>query len=339
MELAEMLSDKGLFFPTGHSTGVGIGGYLLQGGFGWAGRDYGPACMSVTAIDAVTADGELVHADESENSDLLWAARGGGPGFFAVVTKFYLTVYPRRPVTLMNQYVYPISAAREVFEFVHSVGRETPTELLVLITRTPVTGDEPAVVLVAVAHADTENEAVEQLALFETCPVRDAAIVAQVEVPTDHVTLTRTADEGRFDDSRRWLADNMGTDAGFADLWPTIENMIATWPEGWKTHLMVFNWDHRAQPERPSMAFSIEGAFFYGLYAEWGEAADDDTLTDWVTRNMRALEPYATGMALSDENLLNRPFRFVADDNLSRLDDLRAHWDPDGRFVSWLGRP
>ena len=36
------------------------------------------------AIDVVTADGELVHADERENADLLWAARGAGPGFFGV---------------------------------------------------------------------------------------------------------------------------------------------------------------------------------------------------------------------------------------------------------------
>jgi hypothetical protein len=26
-------------------------------------------------------------------------------------------------------------------------------------------------------------------------------------------------------------------------------------------------------------------------------------------------------------------------ENLRRLDDVRATWDPDGMFVSWLGRP
>jgi hypothetical protein len=42
---------------------------------------------------------------------------------------------------------------------------------------------------------------------------------------------------------------------------------------------------------------------------------------------------------LADENLINRPVRFMADDNLGRLDDLRRTWDPRGTFVSWLGRP
>ncbi|MEU1801596.1 FAD-binding protein [Streptomyces sp. NPDC019937] len=36
---------------------------------------------------------------------------------------------------------------------------------------------------------------------------------------------------------------------------------------------------------------------------------------------------------------VNRPRRFVSDDHLRRLDEIRAQYDPDGRFVSWLGRP
>ena len=51
--------------PLGTARASRVGGYLLQGGFGWNGRVHGPACMSVEAIDVVTADGELVHADET----------------------------------------------------------------------------------------------------------------------------------------------------------------------------------------------------------------------------------------------------------------------------------
>ena len=59
---------------------VGLGGFLLQGGFGWNSRAWGPACVSVRAIDVVTADGEMWHADAKRSADLLWAARGAGPG-------------------------------------------------------------------------------------------------------------------------------------------------------------------------------------------------------------------------------------------------------------------
>ena len=77
----------------GHCASVGLGGYLLQGGQGWNGRSRGWACQSVTGLDVVTADGRLVHADAEANPDLLWAARGAGPGFPGIVTRFYLQTY------------------------------------------------------------------------------------------------------------------------------------------------------------------------------------------------------------------------------------------------------
>jgi FAD/FMN-containing dehydrogenase len=55
--LAELMK-RDLFFPVGHCRGVAIGGYLLQGGFGWNGRAFGIACSNVLAIDYVDADGE-----------------------------------------------------------------------------------------------------------------------------------------------------------------------------------------------------------------------------------------------------------------------------------------
>ena len=61
--------------------------------------------MSVEAIDVVTADGELVRADEEQNAELLWAARGSGPGFFGVVTRFHLRLQPR-PRVVANALVH-----------------------------------------------------------------------------------------------------------------------------------------------------------------------------------------------------------------------------------------
>ena len=79
-ELAPYLAERGRAFPGGHCPSVGLGGFLLQGGQGWNGRAKGWACQSVAGLDVVTADGKLVHADAGENPDLLWAARGAGPG-------------------------------------------------------------------------------------------------------------------------------------------------------------------------------------------------------------------------------------------------------------------
>ncbi|WP_030988328.1 FAD-binding oxidoreductase [Streptomyces sp. NRRL S-1813] len=338
-EFSSMLAGQNLFFPTGHCSGVSLGGYLLQGGFAWAGRDYGPACMSVTGIDAVTAAGEQVHADETENPDLFWASRGAGPGFFAVVTRFHVKLHPRRRITMNSGYFWPASAAYDVYRFVHETGRRTPTEINLLCSRDPMTDDEPLIALNATAFTDTEEEAREQLSVYESCPARAQALATRLNEVTDTATLSRFGTDPHYDETKRYLADNMWTHASFDDLWPNFEEMLKTWPPA-PSHLVMFNWGgHEGQPARPSMAYSVEDELYYALYAAWTDPADDSTYTRWVTDHMRAWEPYASGIQLADENLLNRPYRFVTDENLRRLDDLRATWDPGGMFVSWLGRP
>ncbi|MFF3145634.1 FAD-binding oxidoreductase [Streptomyces sp. NPDC057927] len=338
-ELNAMVAEQNLFFPTGHCTGVSIGGYLLQGGFGWAGRDYGPACMSVTGIDVVTASGERIHADETQNADLFWAARGAGPGFFAVVTRFYVKLYPRMRVTMNSGYFWPASAAQDVYRFVHEIGRQTPTEINLLCCRDPMTDGAPLISLNATAFTDTEEEAREQLSIYESCPARPHVLTTRLNEVTDTETLSRYGTDPHYDETKRYLADSMWTHASFDDLWPNFEAMLKTWPPA-PSHLVVFNWGgYERQPARPSMAYSVEDELYYGLYAAWTDPADSRTYTDWVTNHMRAWEPYASGIQLADENLINRPYRFVTDENLQRLDVLRAGWDPDGLFVSWLGRP
>jgi FAD/FMN-containing dehydrogenase len=120
-ELNRALRKHDLFFPSGHCMTVGLGGFLLQGGFGWNSRLWGPACVSVTGVDVVTADGELVHADANQNADLYWAARGAGPGFFGVVTCFDVRLQPRPKVMMRSDYLYPIDVFDDVLTWALSV--------------------------------------------------------------------------------------------------------------------------------------------------------------------------------------------------------------------------
>ncbi len=121
-ELLVALGEKELFFPAGHCVGVAVGGYLLQGGYGWNGRVHGPACMSVHAIDVVTADGELVRADSQQNADLLWAARGSGPGFFGAVTRFHVGLVPKPKVVANGLLPYELDVLEDVFRWAHEIG-------------------------------------------------------------------------------------------------------------------------------------------------------------------------------------------------------------------------
>ena len=79
-DFATELDSQGLFFPSGHCEGIRLGGYLLQGGYGWNSPAIGLACESVLGLEVVTADGEQIYCDPENHPDLYWAARGSGTG-------------------------------------------------------------------------------------------------------------------------------------------------------------------------------------------------------------------------------------------------------------------
>ena len=79
-ELCDELATHRLFFPAGHCRGVALGGYLLQGGYGWNSRVLGPACESVIAIDVVTADGDSCIAMRPRTPTCTGRRAGRAPG-------------------------------------------------------------------------------------------------------------------------------------------------------------------------------------------------------------------------------------------------------------------
>jgi FAD/FMN-containing dehydrogenase len=90
--LAKQLGKYGLAFPVAHCPCVPLSDFILSGGLGWNAGEWGISCFSLLSIDVVTADGSLLTASETGNTQLLWAARGAGPGFFGVATKISRSV-------------------------------------------------------------------------------------------------------------------------------------------------------------------------------------------------------------------------------------------------------
>jgi FAD/FMN-containing dehydrogenase len=337
-ELCGLLDERGLFFPAGHCKGVAVGGYLLQGGYGWNSRLLGPACESVVGLDVVTADGRAVHCDAESEPDLYWAARGSGPGFFAVVTAFHLQLYDKPAVCGSSVYAYPIERADEVFTWARAISPDIDrrVELQIVTSRSfPGLGlDHPAIVLASPVFADSEEDAQQALALLDTCPVRGDALVAVPFAPTE-LGAWYDAVMSNYPDGHRYATDNMWTSAPAEDLLPGIRRIIETMPPH-PSHFLWLGWG--VSPPRQDMAYSLEDEVYLALYGCWERAEDDDRYGDWARSNMAAMAPLATGIQLADENLGERPAPFASAKAMTRLDEVRASYDPDGRFHPWMGR-
>jgi hypothetical protein len=113
-DVIDAAGPYGLAAPHGSSGGVGVAGYTLGGGLSWYARKFGLATNSITAIELVNADGEVVRADARTNPDLFWAARGGG-GNFGVVTALEIALQPIADA-VAGMLVWDVSRAEGVLQ-------------------------------------------------------------------------------------------------------------------------------------------------------------------------------------------------------------------------------
>jgi FAD/FMN-containing dehydrogenase len=89
------LAARSLAVPAAASPTVGIAGLALGGGLGALSRLHGTTSDNLVAIQLVMADGSAVSCDDTQNSDVLWACRGGGGGNFGVATSLTFGTHDR----------------------------------------------------------------------------------------------------------------------------------------------------------------------------------------------------------------------------------------------------
>jgi FAD/FMN-containing dehydrogenase len=114
--------------PGGLISGTGVAGLTLSGGIGWLRGRHGLSCDNLLAADIVTADGKLVHASETENSELLWALRGGG-GNFGVVVSFEFKLHEVELELMFCGPAYPEERAHEIIPLWRDFMKTAPDRL------------------------------------------------------------------------------------------------------------------------------------------------------------------------------------------------------------------
>ncbi|KAF4540670.1 FAD binding domain protein [Lasiodiplodia theobromae] len=315
--LTEFLTPKGRFFPGGHCGDVALGGFLLQGGMGLNSRSYGWACEYITAIDVITADGELKHCDRFENADLYWAARGAGPGFPAIVTKFYMETRPFLGVMKKSTYTYPMDQYDAVMAWLLKIipVLSEDVEPILVSSYHPVL-QTPTLMVQSTVQATSDADALAKLKpLIDSRP---PAALSAVDCEDSSFAKEYSLQDNFFRRGCRVLADDVYLDQN-ADMISVCRRAFTQLTSKWSSAY----WEPMNPVSRrplPDMALSLHTDHYIAVYAVYEDASEDSFHRAWVDDYIQELEKHS----------------FWSDEAGKRLMNIRKKWDPTGRICGYL---
>jgi FAD/FMN-containing dehydrogenase len=329
----------GLAVPLGAVSATGVGGLSLHGGLGLLTRKYGLSADNLVSADVVTANGELITADETQHADVLWALRGGG-GNFGVVTSFEFRLHPVGPDVYFMLTFYAAADGRRVLERFRDFMATAPDELMAIAIFWNAPEGEPipephrgAPVLVLVgcwSGALEEGDAA-------TRPLREITTpIVDLSGPMPFVAAQQLFDHdypsgGRYYWKSLHLPE-LGDDVvdfvtEIAADRPTPHSTVEVWALGGAMG--------RVAPEATAF-YQRESRWLLAIEANAHDAATDEANIAWVRRRFeeaRRFSPGGTyfnfaGFLEEGEEMLARSFG----GNYDRIREVKAKYDPENVF-------
>ncbi|TDO45937.1 FAD/FMN-containing dehydrogenase [Kribbella sp. VKM Ac-2527] len=319
----------------GRVSTTGVAGLTLGGGSGWLERKFGLACDNLISVELITAEGELVIADETRNTDLFWALHGGG-GNFGVATSLTFRLHSV-PVTTLSMLLWPASAGPEVLRAYRDLFEAgAPEELgggVIYMTGPPeefVPEHLQGRLLVGAGgvYLGSEEETREVLKpLFDLAP--EGELVAQMPYAELNSALDDPPGFRNY-----WSAEHLNT---FPDEAVRVfSDRAADMPMPAPSQQALLPWggavargaDQWPLPHR-SAAWVVHP---FGL---WADAADDERGIAWARNLCADLKPWTTGAVylnfIGDEGR-DRVVAGFGEENYRRLAQVKAQYDPDNVF-------
>ena len=336
-ELDAATQAHSLAVPTGINSTTGIAGLTLGGGFGWISRKFGMTVDNLLSARVVLADGSVVVASESENSDLFWGLRGGG-GNFGVATSFEFQAHPVGPEILAGLIVHPFSAAPEVLRAYRDFVKDAPDEVTVwaVMRKAPplpflpedVHGTE--VLILATMYTGDMSEGEVALA-----PLRDIGEpIADVIGPHPFTGWQQAFDPLLTPGERNYWKTHDFDEMSDAML-DTVLGYVATLPD---PQCEVFN-AHLggAQGRVSNDATAYQGrnaAFLMNVHGRWSDASQDEGGVRWCRELWNATGQYATGEAYINFMTEEEGDRLESayGSSYQRLVELKNRYDPSNLF-------
>lgn len=323
--------------PPGIPETVGVGGFTVGGGMGVTGRAVGLAADNLREVDVVTADGELVTANQERHPDLFWAIRGGG-GNVGVVTSFEFDCIEAPRECLVANLLYPIDDASEYLRYFRETAPETPetTFPIASLVTIPPLPDLPedlhgelavSSYVMGVGEQEDLSGPMESFADFGD-PLVEAIYPAdytELYEPFSVPTGQRHHWESIYlDDISDGLIETLTEEALPK---PTPETGISIYGLGGEINSVPT--DATAYPHR-------DAQYLLHITTHWTDSEMDEECQMWTRELHDSLQEYGTGgeyVNNQTDSELER-VRAAYAENYDRLAEIKKEWDPKNVFRS-----
>ncbi len=346
-EIQRVLNAKGLAYPSGHCPQVKLSGYLLGGGMSWNQGVWGYGNESVEAVELVTAEGKLITANESENADYFWAARGGGYGFFGVATRYHLKLYPLPKAIHAISYYYSLNDAATVAGWLGEIASELlpSIELSFFVLTAPPELRDKAVqnggkvcLVSATVFADSAEEAQAALEPLNDCPAMGKCLWQTSAKPVVFDELF-DASGALWPEGMRNRVKAIFSNSNPGELVQALGQHMTKAPSPTTIVLFAIFTGPKVPAPLPNAALSLSARVYGGPWTMWQNATDDDSNTAWHEECVALMKPYITGYYIGETDPVAFPSEATgafSPKSWKRLADLRDKYDPDGVFFGFF---
>ncbi len=335
-ELDHETQAFGLATPVGYNSTTGVAGLTLGGGFGWISRKYGMTVDNLISADVVTAEGELVHASETENEDLFWGLRGGG-GNFGIVTSFEFELHDVGPTVLSGPIVHPFEDTATVLAEYRTFAADAPRDATAwfVIRHAPPLPFIPEewhgrkVLILAAFYAGemSEGEAVLR-------PLRDIGDPIADAVGPHPYAGWQQAFDGLAETGLRnyWKSHN------FVEMTDEmIDNFVEYGEkipsEGTEIACAQLGGAINDVPVEATAYPHRDAEFTMNLHTQWEDPEQDDECIAWARDMHEAMTPHATGGVYTNfvpEEVGDQQAAYR--ENYDRMVEVKNEWDPENLF-------
>jgi FAD/FMN-containing dehydrogenase len=339
--LYQALAAHGVTIPGGSCPTVGVSGLTLGGGFGLLGRQLGLTCDSLVALEMVTAAGQVVHADEGRNPELLWASRGGGGGSFGVVTSLTFRVHPVADVSVYNL-TWPWEDLPDVVRAWQAWAPYADPRLTsILKLQAKSAGTVSSLGQLAAGGAAELWRLLEPLVSagsptyveVQTLPYIDAVKqFAGLTPGEEHWTAHWHGDHSRFKNTSAYAREPFGDEAIAA----LVRSLEAAPASAGLVQLDAYGPPCAVDrvPREATAFWHREGTLWNMQFqAYWTDDADQDENIRWVEGFRTAMLPFTHGAYANycDIDIADWPEAYYGG-NFARLVEVKAKWDPENVF-------